>query len=618
MQTTLGQYMVNAALPKEFRDYSRILTKVEADALLTELAKAHPEQYKDISKKLLDLGRNAAYSEGTTIRLSDTKSVIDKASVFKVMDIAEKKILRDKTLSPQDRTTALETLYSATQKIVTDQTYDAALAANNPFALQVKSKARGSKAQLTALLTTPSVYQDSQDRMIPIFIRNSYAEGLTPAEYWAATYGGRRGVISTKYSTREAGALGKQLGVASYETVVTQNDCETPYGIPVTAFDQDNIGAVLAQKVGGFPAGTVVNKGMIADLKDKKIDKMILRSPITCTLPKGVCKICTGQREDGKFPPIGYHLGLNASSALSERIAQSSLSQKHSGGQKDPKTGIVTYSGFPIVEQLASIPKTFPHRAAVAELDGVIEKLEAAPQGGYNVTVGGQEHYVGPELPLTVKVGDNMEAGDAISQGIVNPYDVVKYKGIGEGRRYFAERMTQAFRDSGYEVNRRNVEVLSRALVNHVLVDEPDGVGDHLPGDVVDYNSMAHSYRPRKDAQMGQPIKAIGQYLESPALHYTIGTRLTKNMAKQMADLGLDNIMTHPRSPGFVPEMVSVTKVPGHTEDWMARLGSTYLESRLLKDVHRAAVSQAHSLHPIPSMAKGIEFGEQQGKEFTY
>lgn len=615
--TTLGQILVNDALPEQFRNYERVLNKGEADALLVQVAKDNPELYKQISWKLMQLGREAAFTEGSTLKLSDLQAPFDKSELLQHVVDQEKKIRSSKSMTDEEKQQALEGVYGEVQKLILDQTFDSAIAKNNPFAIQVKSKARGNKSQLAALLSTPSVYQDAHDRTIPVFIRKSYAEGLDPHEYWAATYGARKGVISTKFATRDAGALGKQLGVAVSSLVVTQDDCGTPAGVPVPTDDNDNVGAVLARNTGRYPAGTVINKEVLADLKQKKLDEIVVRSPMTCSLAEGVCKHCAGVRENGRFPEIGYHLGLNASSALAERIAQSSLNQKHSGGQRDSKGNIV-YAGFDIVNNLAQIPKNFPHRAAVSEKDGTVDEIVEAPQGGWNVTVDGEVHYVSPDLPLLVKKGDKLERGDQISEGIVNPADAVRLKGIGEGRRYFAERFTRALRDSDYEVNRRNVEAVARASVDHVSVDDPEGVGDFLPGDVVSYTGVAHSYRPRPDAKQLDPHKAQGMYLEQPALHYTIGTQLTGKMAAMLKKHGIETVVAHTHPPGFSSTMIGLTKVPAHTDDWMSRLGSTYLESRLLEDVQRGSTSNIHGLAPIPGIAKGIEFGRPKGSKFTY
>ena len=358
--TTLGQVLVNDALPLQFRDYERVLNKDEADALLEAVAKDQPDNYRDISHKLMQLGREASFTEGSTLKLSDLRLPFDRKDIYKHLDVSEAKIDADKTMSKIDKLQAKELLYGEIQKFISDQTYKSSLSTNNPFATQVMSKARGNKSQLAAMLSTPSIYQDAKDKTIPVFIRKSYAEGLDPAEYWAATYGARKGIISTKFATRDAGALGKQFGVSVSNLVVTESDCETPYGVPVKTDDGDNLGAVLARPAANFPAGTVITKDVMNSLTKKKVDDIALRSPMTCGATGGLCKKCVGLREDGKFPEIGNHVGLNAASALAERIAQSSLNQKHTGGQKD-ESGNIVYAGFDVINNLAQIPKTFPN-----------------------------------------------------------------------------------------------------------------------------------------------------------------------------------------------------------------------------------------------------------------
>jgi DNA-directed RNA polymerase subunit beta' len=606
--------MVNSALPPELRDYNRVMTKGDSDNMLAELAHKHPELYRTVSHQLMQLGRNATFEEGTTLRLSDLTSQVDKSDFLKQIDRSERTINADKDSTQADKDDARDLMYHEIHGALKKQTYDDALARGNPLAMQVKSKARGNQDQLAGLMSTPGIYQDSKGRTIPAFIRHSYAEGLDPHEYYAASYGARLGVISTKSGTRQAGYLGKLFGNAVMDQVVTSDDCETPFGIPVKTEDTDNIGSVLAQDAGRFKAGTVISQSVLSGLKNQKVDDVVIRSPITCGTHKGVCKQCVGLREDGHFAPIGYHIGLNATSALAEQLAQNALNVKHSGKKGAGRT----YSGFNVVKNLATVPDTFPDSATVAEADGTIESIEPAPQGGFHIRVGGQDHYVAPDIQVTAKVGDTVEAGDALSEGIVNPADVVRLKGIGEGRRYFADRLTQAFRDTNYGVNRRNVEVLARSMVNHVNIDDVDAAGSHLPGDMVTYASWAHSYKPRADAKHTGVRKAVGQYLEAPALHYSIGTRVTKSVADRLNHHGVDQVLTHQQPVGVSPEMVSVVKTPEYSDDWMARLSSSYLKTRLLEDVHTGAVSNTHSVNPIPGLAKGTEFGEQKGKTFTY
>ena len=616
MLTTLGQTLVNDALPEAYRDHARTLTKDEADKMLGAIAKNHPEQYRKLSHHLMQVGREVSFLEGSTLKLSDLLPVMDKTDMLKHVDEQEAAIDADKTATPEQKEETRDKLYGEVEKYFTEGTYAAADAAHNPFALQVKSKARGNKQQLAMMLTTPSMYQEPSGKTVPLFIRHSYAEGLSPAEYWAATHGARTGLVSTKLGTRQGGYLGKQLGVAAITQIVTQADCGTPYGIPVKAADHDNLGAVLARPAGGFSAGTVIDKSVLAKLDKEKLDTIVVRSPVTCRLPEGLCKVCVGQRENGKFAEIGDNIGLNASSAIAERIAQGSLNTKHSGKKNK---GEAVYAGFPVIEELVQIPSTFPNRAAVSEHDGTVDKIEPAPQGGTNVYVDGQVHHVPQEMKVLAKVGDKVEQGDQLSDGVVNPAEVVQYKGVGEGRRYFTDRFTQALRDSKFDVNRRNVEVLSRALIDNVQVTDADGAGSYLPGDIVHYQGMANTYKPRADAQKLPLAHAVGQYLEEPVLHYTVGTRVSRGMVNQLKPLDITEGTVHTKPPGFEPKMVSLVKVPAYEKDWMAQLSSNYLENRLLTSVHRGGESNIHGLHPVPGIAYSAEFGEPKKKDvFTY
>jgi hypothetical protein len=195
---------------------------------------------------------------------------------------------------------------------------------------------------------------------------------------------------------------------------------------------------------------------------------------------------------------------------------------------------------------------------------------------------------------------------------------VVKYKGIGEGRRYYAERLTKAFSDSKLKANRRNTELVARAAINHVEVEEPDGLGDYLPGDVVSYNNLATSYAPRKDATLDKPSKLVGKFLEQPYLHHTIGSRITKKVAKELEDFGIDNVQAHETKPGFTANMIRLRAVPHYGKDWLAKLQGSYLQSNLLQDAQAAATSNIHGTHPVPAVVYGKELGESKRDKVTF
>lgn len=630
MPTTVGQILVNDALPPRFRDYGRVMDSKGIEAVLKEIAREAPEEYSAVTKRLMDVGNAAAFDTGTTIRLSDLRPAYDKRPLLQALDMAEANIRADKTLSDAQKSEMIEKLYDKANSRIMDETFNAELARRSQLALQVASKARGNKVQLAAFVSTPGTYSDPYGKMVPMFIRHSYAEGLTPAEYWAGSFGARNGVVSTKMATAKGGAFGKLLAASAIAQVVTQDDCETDAGLPVKVDDDDNIGAVLARPAGGYEAGTVITKQVLSDLrKDKRHDEIVVRSPVTCGCKDGVCSKCAGIRETGGFPPIGYNLGTNAASAFAERISQGALNVKHSGKKT---VGKGSYQGFEMISSLAKVPKVFPNRAVLSTVDGTVSKIEDAPQGGKYIYVtadrGGEEtrHYVASGYDIDVKAGDTVEAGDQMSDGVIDPSELVKYKGIGEARRYWANRFTQAMRDSGFAANRRNAEVLARTVMNTVKLDSEDAAGDGLPGDVTTYTNWSYGFKPRPGSAMMAPtVASIGKYLEQPVLHYTIGTRITPSVVNTMKKFKVPQVMVNDTHPDVTPFMERIEDSNAEKKDWMARLGTTYLKSRLMEDVARGAESRIHSTEPYPGMAKGVEFGDwgqplskNKSEHFTY
>lgn len=1007
MLTTIGQVLVNDALPPRFRDYGRVMDSKGIEGVLEEIAREDPDSYAEVTKRLMDIGNAAAYDTGTTIRLSDLRPAYDKRPILQALDIAEAQIRNDKNLTDAQKSEMIEKLYDKANSRIMEETYNSELERKNQLALQVASKARGNKTQLAAFISTPGTYSDPSGKMVPMFIRHSFAEGLSPAEYWAGSFGARTGVVSTKTATAKGGAFGKLLSASAIAQVVTEEDCETDGGLPVKVDDDDNIGAVLARPAGGYKAGTVITKNVLSDLrKDKRHDEIVVRSPVTCGCKDGVCSKCAGIRETGGFPPIGYNLGTNAASAFAERITQGALNClvegtlvrmadgsvkpiekikpgemvlgcdlngrvsptpvvnwydngiqecyrtefKENGsqgggtihldstiihkilctrvvtGQKEealnwqprilpvgtksrvfcaytvtsfddsglkdepmamligtllgdgcytksvngvhlscaddteiealqkslfglnlglnrlnghngiyyrvsmvakdssdrlgnpvknylikhgmygkyahektipsvvhswsnrsigdfiggliasdgsvyssdskgkpgisfastsrtlveqvkellilrfgiigskvtmtgkpgkwlrnhcqyqftitkpkevkkfasvvnipgvkagrlrdlirnyrcdkvhertafkrvsqkpigPKhvydieigtpehifllaNGLVvsntkhsgkamkgkgSYQGFNMFTSLAKVPKVFPDRATISSVDGTVSKIEDAPQGGTYIFVTdkrGEEkrHYVAPGYDLEVKVGDELEAGDQMSDGVIDPSELVKYKGIGEARRYWANRFTQAIRDSGMAANRRNAEVLARTVMNTVRLNNEDEAGEGLPGDVVTYTRWSNGFKPRSGSAMVAPtVASIGKYLEQPVLHYTIGTRITPSVIKTMKKFKVDRMMVNDTQPDVTPFMERIEDSNAEKPDWMARLGTTYLKSRLQEDVARGAKSHLHSTEPYPGIAKGIEFGDwgqplskNKSEHFTY
>ncbi len=608
--------MVNQLLPPDLRDYDRVLDKKGIAKLLEQVADRYPNRYKEIVQGLMNVGRTVAYSSGHSFSLKDlrpsTASVEMRRKLRQRLDD-----IYGSSMDDQDKDAKVVEMLTGMIEDLKERTYQEGLDQDNPFALQVLSGSRGSPANLSSLKGADLLVADHKDRPVPVPILNNYSTGLSPAEYWAASYGARKGLVNVKESTAQAGFYGKQLANASNRLIVTDEEPLEGTGLPVDVDDPDNEGAALAETIAGYDAGTILTPRIMSDIKRRSgRDKILVHSPISAG-GHGVPRLAAGVRERGGLPPIGDNIGIAAAQALSERLSQGQLESKHSAGVVGSGRAS-NVQGFKAIEQLTNIPKTFQGAATVAEEDGRVGDIVEAPQGGYYVTIGGTKHYVSEGLEPIVEKGEEVEAGDVLSQGTPNPADIVRFKGIGEGRYYLARAMKDMFERNGMPAHRRNAELIARGLINHVRITDPDGVGDYLPDDVVEYDALARSYKPRPGSIDVTPARAKGRFLEKPVLHYSVGTRITPRRAKELSRYGVKNVTVHDDDPPFEPEMIRSMETLLHDPDWQAMMGGFFIRKGLTERVHRGGKSSVHSRSPFPALAQPLSLGRQLKTKGVY
>lgn len=612
LRTTVGQILVNEALPEELRDYSRTLDAKTTAELMNRVAQKYPDRYRDVSKSFLDIGRESAYtSGGFSVGLSDLRES-KKAKEFKanlrlkieqISNNKDDEILKNKKVI---------SLLTDSQSPMEREIYDEAISENNQFARQIQSGARGKPVNLKSLKGADLLYNDHHDNPIPVPVLSSYSSGLNPAEYFAGSFGARKGVTDNKFATMDAGFFSKQLNQIGHRMIITSDDAEDPItlerrGLPVDVEDSDNEGSLLAMPVAGYKRNTVLTPRVLKDIQSKGTKRILIRSPLASGSPSGgLYAKDLGIRERGGLSPQGDAVGIAAMQALSEPISQGQLNSKHAGGVAGTSGGV---SGFKYLNQLVQSPKESPYWARHAQNDGRVTGITPASAGGTNVSVDGVNHYVGPGVNVKVKVGDTLEAGDLMSEGIANPAQFTKFKGIGEGRNQFVSAFRTASQEAGMYGHRRNIEVMSKGLINHVKLDEE--YGDYSPDDIIPYDAIEHSWRPRSDAAVVSPQQAIGRYLEKPEMHYTIGTPIRPSMVKNFKEFGINDITVHKNPPPFQPHFVRGLENLQHDPDWMTRMLGSNLKKSTLDAVHQGAVSDENSTSYVPSLAKSVDFGRK-------
>lgn len=249
---------------------------------------------------------------------------------------------------------------------------------------------------------------------------------------------------------------------------------------------------------------------------------------------------------------------------LANGLISHNSSKHEAGGFKGKKR---TFSGFDYINQFFESPEQYKSKAPLAESDGRVEKIYEAPQGGHYIVVNGVEHYVDPDSNIEVQEGQDVEQGDQLADGLVDLGDVVRLRGLGEGRKAFVNIGKQLLDDSNATAHKRNLEVLARGIVDKVEITDPDSVGDYLPGDIVSYNALEASYKPDKDSKevdISSKNKDLkGKYLQKPVLHYTIGTKLTNKMIDHIRKTGItDTLLVSDNEPGFTPIYVRLKEAP--------------------------------------------------------
>lgn len=598
-------FAVTRILPPDMRQPEYDLSKKGMGVLMAQVASRYPDQYSTIVKKLGDLGRNAAWFGGYSSGASDTEPVIDVDSIIARMDV-ELAALRKQNLPPDEFEEARNDLYMTYSNMIEKETMGKALHGDNAFAQAVLSGARGNPAHVKAILSSPALYSDAKGRLIPLFVRNSFAKGIRPAELLAGTYGARSAVVSTKKATAKGGDFLKILTQNTSQFNVTDKDCGTDNGLDLAANDDSLLGRVLARPLGDLPAGTVIDRQALARVR--KMDKpVIVRSAMTCRARHGLCAKCVGVQSDGKFPRIGESIGITAGDAIGEPIVQGALNVKHSSGMAKGKR---EFSGFDYISQFVQVPDEFRDRAAVSELDGVVEKIEDAPQGGQFITVSGRRHLALPGFAATVKPGDTVEAGDILSDGLASPADIVRLRGLGEGRKYYMDRLSQILSDSGNPPDRRNMEIVARSTVDNFVIDDPDDDDPWSPDDDVREQDLMASYKPRPDSVTQDVGGAVGGYLQKPVLHYTVGTRVTPKIVNHMKSAGVEKVLSSRTAPGFRAEMPRLRVASHSSRDWLQSLGTSYLSSQMQTALERGDETNVReNYHFGPRLAYGADAG---------
>lgn len=586
----LGNILLNQYLPDNLK-FDGEINKKKLNEVLVEFAKQDPISYAKNISSIKRVGDKFATLEGLSVTLKDVTPDYENRDPIINKRYGEWK----KAKTDEDKVSIL----MQTQKEI----MDLSKTHKGNLGLQAHSGGRGNFAQLAKSVLSPIVASDVKGNPQSYFIKRSYSEGLSPAEAYITGAEAREAVIKGKTSVAEPGDVGKMLTSVMNRQVIASHDCGTKNGVPYDIDDATVLDRYLARNVGQYKHNDLITHKVIADLRKQGVDSVIVRSPMTCELREGVCQRCQGKDINGMEHEMGGGVGVRASEAMAEPLTQMALSSKHAAGTVK---GQAELSGLSGLRQMIDIPEKFKNKAVVSNSRGKITRVEDAPQGGKFIFQDENKHYVSPHYKILVKEGDDIDEGDVLTSGVPDPRDIVKYKGMGEGRRYIVKTLGKLYGETG-GIDKRHLEHLAKQNMNFFKVNDHDALDFGLyRGDIVNGEQL-------KDALINNETDNVsvsyskGKQLANNYLHHMAGTKINDAMIKDFKKNNIDKVLVAKKELNVEPHLTPIIQTPLFNPDWGARLGHKYIARNIIDAADQAQSMNIHRYDPIPAFIYGSE-----------
>ena len=374
----------------------------------------------------------------------------------------------------------------------------------NPIFMMANSGARGNIMQIRQLAGMRGLVANPKGEIIPRPIKSNFREGLTVLEYFISTHGARKGLADTALRTADSGYLTRRLVDVAQEVIIREEDCGTDRSVPTRVnvkrpdgtvikhqhADTSLFGRVLAEDVKVrskkiATAGTELTDEIAAAVVESGVEEVRVRSVITCEAEIGVCAACYGRSlASGHSVDIGEAVGIIAAQSIGEPGTQLTMRTFHTGGI----AGEDITHGLPRVVELFEARKP-KGEAQITELSGEVtiedddekhvRRIRVTDETGDMV-----EYPVSFRARLTVTTGDKVEVGQQLTEGSVNPHEILRVKGVLELQRHMVDEVQQVYRSQGVTIHDKHIELIARQMLRKVHIIDP-GDTEFLPGDLI-------------------------------------------------------------------------------------------------------------------------------------
>jgi len=480
----IGKEYLGAIIAECFRRYQTTQTSIILD-------------------RIKELGFTYSTKAGITIAVDDVTVPKEKEQILRESDEKVRTVTnqyRRGLITDEERYERVIDIWSETKDRITDILMKS-LDKFNSINMMVESKARGNKSQITQLGGMRGLMANPSGHIHELPIKSNFREGLTVLEYFISTHGARKGLADTALRTADSGYLTRRLVDVAQDVIVREEDCGTDKGFTVTKIQDGNEviedlydrieGRYSFETIRHPETGEIIVRrnelidSAIADaIIAAGIDKVQIRSVLSCRTRHGVCKMCYGRNlATGQHVEIGEAVGIIAAQSIGEPGTQLTMRTFHTGGV----AGDDITQGLPRIQELfeARNPKG---QAIISEIDGVIKDIREAKDRREIEVQGEAEskvYAVSYGSRIKVSVNQVVEAGDELTEGSIDPKDMLRIKGIRGVQNYILQEVQRVYRNQGVEINDKHIEVMIRQMLRKIrIVDAGDT--KLLPGSFVD------------------------------------------------------------------------------------------------------------------------------------
>ncbi|WP_431835115.1 DNA-directed RNA polymerase subunit beta' [Finegoldia magna] len=515
VESTVGRFIFNEGIPQDLGMVNReedpysLEVDLQVDKkMLSKIIDLTFRKYGNIrTAELLDYIKSMGYKYSTigalTISMGDItipdskKGIIEQAE--QRIDMVQDIYLQGDITNEERYKKVIEIweqcIKDVTRALMTN------LPADNNLNIMAVSGARGSENQIRQLGGMRGLMSDTAGNTIEIPITSNFREGLSVQEFFISTHGSRKGLSDTALRTADSGYLTRRLVDVSQDVIITEDDCGTDEYIVAKEIKDGNrqvedlksriIGRYAFEDILDLDTGEIIvhkndmiNEAIAERIESKGIKEVKVRSVLGCKMKHGVCAKCYGRNlATGKPVNIGEAVGIIAAQSIGEPGTQLTMRTFHSGGI----AGVGITSGLPRVEELfeARKPKGL---AYITEIEGTVKIQENKKRNDVIVTTEDGEEKV-YQIPygahIRVNDGDHVEKGEPLTEGSINPQDILRVNGAEGVRDYIIREVQKVYRLQGVDIDDKHIEIIIRQMMSKIKVEE-SGDSGFLSGSVVD------------------------------------------------------------------------------------------------------------------------------------